>query len=98
MGQDRAAEEVLFRNCSHLIEQILISGYLVIFDIVIRNFLEQLRAAVNRRAFDGVELHRLQRAFGFGDEEDVLHIVFLHGDSPVGSVIAYGCWNLESAR
>lgn len=53
---------------------------------------------MNLGIFDGLELHGIHAALGFGDKEDVLHGILLEGDCPVGRVVAYRSRNLERLR
>ena len=44
------------------------------------------------------QIHRGHGAFRFGDEIDVLHLVFVEGDGPIGVVVSDRCRDLESFR
>ena len=82
----------------HGIEEVLIASGLMIADFIDRNLREKPGAAVNLGIFDSVELHGLKRALGFRYEENVPDVVLLHGDGPVGGIIADGGRNLERPR
>ena len=70
----------------------------MIAHIVGRHFVEQLGATVNLCIFDSIELHGLERTFGFCYEENVFDAALLHGYRPVGSITADGSRNLERTR
>ena len=85
-------------HCMNRIPQIFIRSHLVILHIRSRDRIEQFLRTGYLSSFNGIQFHGRHRAFGFCNEEDVLHSVFFHGNGPVGSIVAYRCRYLERTR
>ena len=59
---------------------------------------EKPLGAADLGLLDGLEVQRLHRALGLGNEEDVLHHALVEGNGPVRGVVAHGRRDGEALR
>ena len=83
------------------LHQLPVAGHHVVFHVFGINLAvdlrEELAGTFDFRMLDGPKFHAGHRAFGLGDEIDVLDRAFPEGNGPVRVVVAYGSWNQEAS-